>query len=119
VDDAQAQIALERLRAYNRYRQAIQTAQQKLDETLAQIDKAAAEIGDDVLELLCLVRITPGPDHTVYHSARYPCGRVRDRKNFREVTETRAMREGEFDHCLSRCRACDWKKAAADAARPD
>jgi hypothetical protein len=91
------------------------------DEFLAKVDNARAELRDiesaintelrslaqEAGSLQVLVRRTPGPNVTLYHSAVYPCGRVtgqgRSRTGFEPTSERVARLRG-----LSRCTACGW-----------
>jgi hypothetical protein len=85
----------------------------KVDAELAKIDEKLALLAKASLTLPCLVRNTPGPGQTVYHSADATCGRVRDRRNYTECSEHDALEEvGDWDYYLQPCSACDWDRAA-------
>ncbi|MEV4455782.1 hypothetical protein [Microbispora sp. NPDC049633] len=62
-------------------------------------------------QLKVLMRLTTGPAVTSYHSARYPCGRVTFRENYKELAEADAQGRG-----LLRCTACNWSRHEMDEA---
>ncbi|MFF1962922.1 hypothetical protein ACFVW5_04740 [Streptomyces sp. NPDC058232] len=110
-------LQMRRLKAFTHYYAEDKKLRGQLEACLAEIDAEVALLLDKNHELPCLVRRTPGPDHSVYHSADAPCGRVRDRSNFKEVDEWEAMNEGDYSYLLNRCTACDWSRAARVASR--
>ncbi|MEU9011497.1 hypothetical protein AB0D12_17280 [Streptomyces sp. NPDC048479] len=81
------------------------------NEKLQKIARRAAKLARESQEIPCLVRWTPGPDLTIYHSADCPCGRVRERQNFRRMTEKAAKNASQYAW-LERCSACSWSVAA-------
>lgn len=117
MDDELKGLKLRRLKAFTEYHEEEKKLRRQLEGRLAEIDTETARLLDANQALSCLVRKTPGPDHTVYHSADAPCGRVRDRSNFKKVDEWTAMEEGDYSYYLNRCSACDWDKAAQIEAR--
>ncbi|WP_405466734.1 hypothetical protein OG783_29020 [Streptomyces jietaisiensis] len=111
-------VRLRKLKILSEYYAEDTRRREKLAADLAEADQEMAALADGSLDLPCLVRITPGPKQTVYHSADAPCGRVRDRDNYREYSEYEALEEvEEVDYYLERCTACDWDKAAKDHAQ--
>jgi len=82
-----------------------------LHVSLREIDVKIAKVGNRDENLPCLVRRTPGPQLTIYHSADSSCGRVHDRRNFRKLPEVDA-RDASPYVWLERCSACDWARAA-------
>ncbi|MFJ4785891.1 hypothetical protein [Streptomyces sp. NPDC088794] len=80
------------------------------DKKLKEVDRKAAKVVNEGESMPCLVRWTPGPDLTIYHSADAPCGRVRDRRNFRRMTE-KAAKDASSYSWLHRCSACFWSAA--------
>ncbi|GGP37928.1 hypothetical protein GCM10010287_07260 [Streptomyces variabilis] len=81
------------------------------DVALSKISLKAAKVARESEEIPCLVRWTPGPELTIYHSADAPCGRVRDRQNFRRLSE-KAAKDASPHRWLERCSACSWSQAA-------
>ncbi|MFF2062690.1 hypothetical protein ACFVWZ_12985 [Streptomyces sp. NPDC058200] len=81
------------------------------NEKLQKIARRAAKVARESEKIPCLVRWTPGPDLTIYHSADCPCGRVRERHNFRRMTEKTAKNASQYAW-LERCSACSWPAAA-------
>jgi hypothetical protein len=77
---------------------------------LREVDRKIAAAGNKDTHLPCLVRKTPGPDLTVYHSKDAPCGRVRDKRNFRVMKESDAKDASPWVW-LYRCSACNWHRA--------
>ncbi|MER7908169.1 hypothetical protein [Streptomyces sp. NPDC096068] len=119
MDDELKKLKLRRLKALTVYYEAETELRRQLDGQLDEIESETARLLDTNYALPCLVRKTQGPDHTVYHSADAPCGRVRDRRNFKTVGEWTAMEEGDYWYLLNRCTACDWKKAARVKAQQE
>lgn len=83
---------------------------------LQEIERKAVAVAKESGGMPCLVRRTPGPDLTVYHSADASCGRVRDRGNFKRMTEKAAKNASPYAW-LYRCSACRWSRAAEIHAR--
>lgn len=81
------------------------------DLALSKISLKAAKVARESESIPCLVRWTPGPELTIYHSADAPCGRVRDRQNFRRMNE-KAAKDASPHRWLERCGACSWSRAA-------
>jgi hypothetical protein len=81
------------------------------DVALVKISLKAAKVAKESGGIPCLVRCTPGPDLTIYHSAEAPCGRVRDLRNFRRLSE-KAAKDASPHRWLERCSACSWSQAA-------
>lgn len=100
-----------KLKILSEYYEEDKKRREKLTADLAGVDREMALLADTSLALSCLVRNTPGPRQTVYHSADATCDRVRDRSNFGEHSEYEALEE-VGDYYLKRCTACDWEKAA-------
>lgn len=87
---------------------------------LRSIDRKAASLVDRSFRLPCLLRGTVGADHTKYHAADAPCGRVtgvgRNLSSFRKLPEARVFHSVpryEYDYSLERCSSCQWHQAAA------
>jgi hypothetical protein len=111
--DALIELRLRKLKILNDYYEEEQRRRAKLTERLAVIDQKMVLLVDSGNEIPCLVRITPGPKQTVYHSADATCDRVRDLRNYQRCSEYHALEEmGDWDYYLARCSACDWGKAA-------
>ncbi|MFI9465987.1 hypothetical protein ACIHBQ_00680 [Streptomyces sp. NPDC052492] len=110
ADQVQA-LRLRKLKILDDHRKSRQQLERALDVELAKIDREITQLGDASAKLPCLVRITPGPELTIYHSADYPCGRVHNRRNFKRMREVDAMDASPYAY-LERCSACDWRRAA-------
>ncbi|GAA4863402.1 hypothetical protein GCM10023235_47030 [Kitasatospora terrestris] len=104
-------LRLRRLKILDDYHQAQGRLRRGVDALLREVDNEIRQLGDRSSSLPCLVRCTPGPSLTVYHSADAPCGRVHDRRNFREMPEVEAMDASPHVY-LERCTACYWRSAA-------
>ncbi|GAA3488325.1 hypothetical protein GCM10018987_24080 [Streptomyces cremeus] len=85
--------------------------QEEVSIRLLKVTRKAAKVAKESGGIPCLVRWTPGPELTIYHSADSPCGRVRDRHNFRRLSE-KAARDASPYAYLDRCSACSWPEAA-------
>ncbi|MFI0785705.1 hypothetical protein ACH4Q6_08930 [Streptomyces lydicus] len=110
ADQVQA-LRLRKLKILDDHRKQTQQLERALDVSLMKIDRSIAQLGDACAKLPCLVRITPGPELTIYHSADLPCGRVHNRQNFKRMPEVDAMDASPYSY-LERCSACDWRQAA-------
>ena len=95
---------------------------QLLDEGHAQLLREVDAIEEELRQLVSLsgplpvlIRCTPGPEVTVYHSETHPCrrvsGRGRHRTSFQRTTEQQALIRG-----LTRCTACNWATHEREAA---
>ncbi len=104
-------LRLRKLKILDDHHKKIQKLQRALNSELGEIDREISQLGDASARLPCLVRITPGPELTVYHSAEAPCGRVQNRRNFKVMPEVDAMDASPYAY-LERCSACEWKRAA-------
>lgn len=113
AEDLLSELRLCKLKILNDFYAEDRQRQARLETELAKVDHDMALLANASLSLPCLVRKTPGPEQTIYHSADAPCGRVRDRRNFIECTEHDALEEvGDWDYYLRRCTACNWERAA-------
>jgi hypothetical protein len=101
----------ERAKILDETHKAVVRLHAETDEKLKSIIRKAAKLARESEEMPCLVRWTPGPDLTIYHSADAPCGRVRDRSNFRRTNEKSAKDASPYSW-LNRCSACSWARAA-------
>lgn len=101
----------ERAKILDETHKAVVRLHAETDEKLKSIIRKAAKLARESEEMPCLVRWTPGPDLTIYHSADAPCGRVRDRSNFRRTNEKSAKDASPYSW-LNRCSACSWSRAA-------
>ena len=110
ADRVQA-LRLRKLKILDDHNKKIQKLQRALNSELSDIDREISQLGDVSARLPCLVRITPGPELTVYHSADAPCGRVHNRQNFKVMPEIDAMDASPYAY-LERCSACSWRRAA-------
>ncbi|MFD0056994.1 hypothetical protein ACFVHR_25105 [Streptomyces sp. NPDC127168] len=110
ADQVQA-LRLRKLKILDDHRKSRHQLERTLDVELAKIDREIAQLGDASAKLPCLVRITPGPELTIYHSVDRPCGRVHNRRNFKRMREVDAMDASPYSY-LERCSACDWRGAA-------
>jgi hypothetical protein len=61
-----------------------------------------------------LLRSTPGPALTVWHSAAHPCGRAFWLSNFTLLFETEAERKAPS---ARRCPACSWPRVQDEHLR--
>ncbi|MCG7524334.1 hypothetical protein MHW47_07775 [Streptomyces sp. OfavH-34-F] len=104
-------LRLRKLKVLDDHRKEVRKLDSARDSELRKIDQELAELGDASASLPCLVRITPGPDLTVYHSAVATCRRVQRRWNFKNMPEVDAMDASPYTY-LERCSACDWRTAA-------
>ncbi|GAA3616847.1 hypothetical protein ACG5V6_14700 [Streptomyces chitinivorans] len=104
-------LRLQKLKLLDDHYKEVALLRVRLDEQIRQLNRKIAKAGDNDVNLPCLVRKTPGPELTVYHSADRPCGRVRDRRNFRLMPEPKAKDASPYVW-LERCSACDWRDAA-------
>ncbi|WP_327071866.1 hypothetical protein [Kitasatospora sp. NBC_01302] len=116
-DDELAELHRRRAKIHASFYAKVAAAKEECDAQLAAVDSELALWADADQSIPCLVRRTPGPDHTVYHSYDAPCGRVRDRSNFEVVQEVLAAQTGDYHYELRRCSACGWQEAAAIHAR--
>lgn len=106
-------LRLRKFRILNEYYKEERQRREAVDDKLKEIDEKLTLMAKASLTLPCLVRNTPGPGQTVYHSADATCGRVRDRRNFTECSEHDALEEvGDWNYYLKPCSACDWERAA-------
>ncbi|MFG2138876.1 hypothetical protein [Streptomyces sp. NPDC048650] len=110
ADQVQA-LRLRKLKILDDHNTKIQKLHRALNSQLSEIDREISQLGDVSARIPCLVRITPGPELTVYHSAHAPCGRVQNRQNFIVLPEVDAMDASPYAY-LERCSACGWKRAA-------
>ena len=108
--DEIASLEAEKHRAYEIFEQKIGAAHTELLAELGRIRERLQQVFNVKGELPVLIRITPGPEVTIYHSATHPCGRVtgrhRDRGNYRQLLEREARAR-----YLTRCSACHWFQA--------
>lgn len=113
MDDAEFnELRLRKFKILNEYYEEDKKRREKLTADLAEVEQEMAQLAYLSIGLPCLVRNTPGPRRTVYHSADATCDRVRDRSNFSEHSEYEALEELDDPYYLDRCTACDWRKAA-------
>ncbi|QKW20358.1 hypothetical protein HUT16_15940 [Kitasatospora sp. NA04385] len=112
IADEMNTLRLRRLKIMDDHHRAQEKLRRKMLDLLQQVDDEIREVGDRSPSLPCLVRGTPGPSLTVYHSADAPCGRVHDRRNFWEMPEVDAMDASPHTY-LERCTACSWHHAAS------
>ena len=107
-----AEVQADRLKAHEEYVRRVASAQAWLDHRLGVLASRAEELMGREEDLAVLVRKTPGPTVTTYHSAAKPCGRVtgvsRSRSSYRELLESEAVARR-----LKRCSACLWTRAIA------
>ncbi|MFF2941552.1 hypothetical protein ACFVSQ_17105 [Streptomyces niveus] len=104
-------LRLRKLKALNDHRKKVQKLERALDMQLEMIDHVLTQLADTSVKLPCLVRTTPGPELTIYHSEDAPCGRVHSRRNFAVMPEAEAVDASPYAY-LERCSACNWQKAA-------
>ncbi|MFE4392735.1 MULTISPECIES: hypothetical protein [Streptomycetaceae] len=104
-------LRLRRLKILDEHHQAQEELRMQMATKLREVDHEARRLGGRSASLPCLVRITPGPILTIYHSADAPCGRVQYTSNFRRVTEAKAKDSSPYFR-LERCTACHWGNAA-------
>lgn len=102
----------------SRARKAREDYIERSSDLLAEYRRAERSLTRKIVEeiretgmLEVLVRTTPGPQINSYHSALYPCGWVRTRRNFDEWTEADAS-----GNDLVRCTACHWEQHEAEVA---
>lgn len=99
----------DRLKAFEQYAKRVDNAQHVLEHLLGVLDARAEALLGRQDDLTVLVRKTPGPKVTVYHSSDRACGRVngpsRSRTSYREILESEAAERG-----LKRCSACGWPR---------
>lgn len=69
-------LKVRRSRAYIKHAGAVRDAQQALDSELEDIEVQLRRLEKAAKEPRVLVRNTPGPKVTVFHSAVSPCGKV-------------------------------------------
>lgn len=84
----------------------LKSARQNLEHSLSRLEQQEKRIARLVNmrgQPRILVRITPGPPPTTYHSADEPCGRVKYRDSFKE------MLLGEASAGLHACTACAYE----------
>jgi hypothetical protein len=105
------ELRLQKLKLLDDHYKEVQRLRVAVDLKVREVNRKIAELGNSDVNLPCLVRKTPGPDLTVYHSADKPCGRVRDRRNFADMPENKAKDASPYVW-LERCTACDWRRAA-------
>ncbi|MFE7839124.1 hypothetical protein ACFU53_24655 [Streptomyces sp. NPDC057474] len=110
ADHVQA-LRLRKLKILDDHRKKSQKLQRALDRDLSMIDEVLTQLANTSDQLPCLVRTTPGPELTIYHSADAPCGRVHSRRNFAVMPEAKAMDASPYAY-LERCTACKWEQAA-------
>lgn len=110
ADEVQT-LRLRKLEIMDTYREEALKLEQALADKLAMLDRILVQLADTSDEIPCLVRTTPGPDLTIYHSVDAPCRRVHSRRNFAEMPETEAKDASPYAY-LTRCTACRWDRAA-------
>ncbi|MGF1342878.1 hypothetical protein ACQSMD_22665 [Streptomyces flavovirens] len=110
-DDVFQSLKLERATILEEAHSKVLLLHAEANEKLHKIARRAAKLARESGKIPCLVRWTPGPDLTIYHSADSPCGRVRERHNFRRMTEAAAKDASQYAW-LERCSACSWPAAA-------
>ncbi|MEV0747219.1 hypothetical protein AB0I75_18710 [Streptomyces sp. NPDC050273] len=110
ADQVQA-LRLRKLKVLNDHHKKVQKLERALDTQLEMIDLVLTQVADASDKLPCLVRTTPGPELTIYHSEDAPCGRVYSRQNFAVMAEADAMDASPYAY-LERCTACKWQQAA-------
>lgn len=102
------EIARRREEAYRRYLASVDAARRMLDQTTDRLDVELERVTGMREDRAVLVRKTPGPVVTTYHSADHPCGRVtgqaRSRSSFKQMLEGEARFKS-----LHRCSACRWR----------
>lgn len=113
AEDELTRLRLRKFKILNEYYKEEQKRHAELTERLAEVDRRMAQAVVSGYDMPCLVRITPGPKLTVYHSADATCDRVRDLRNYQPCSEYEALEEIDIvDYYLEKCSACDWEKAA-------
>lgn len=100
--------AVQELDALRKFRLAIESARDRLNEEL-QLPPEAVSIAPTPPSVEVLVRNTPGPEPKIFHSADDPCGRVtgegRSPDNFNRMPRSRAEARG-----LQPCTSCTWRQ---------
>lgn len=115
-DDLFQELKRERAKILDETHAAVLRLHADSGKKLQDVDRKAVKAARESERMPCLVRWTPGPDLTIYHSADAPCGRVRDRRNFRRMTE-KAAKDASPYAWLHRCSACFWSTAAGIHAK--
>ncbi|MFH8367706.1 hypothetical protein [Streptomyces sp. NPDC018031] len=111
-DELFNQLRAQKLKILGEHHAETRRLQEETSARLQEVTRKAVRAAREGQTIPCLVRWTPGPDLTIYHSRDAPCGRVRDRRNFRRMNE-RSARNASPYWTLSRCTACLWSRAAA------
>lgn len=100
-------LALQREKAYQDHLVREEQSRGKLQRELDQLDRMHSRLEGMKEDVLVLLRSTPGPELSVYHSAMWPCrrvtGRGHSRSNFAEMLEGEAQARA-----VRRCSACRW-----------